>query len=298
MQLIGKTHFDFIGNRYKFFALSGLIMLGTLVSLAVKGVNYGIDFTGGTVLQLTFEKPLNLDALRSAVDKSGMEASLQSFKESNTFALRIKSEQALSAESMEKDLAGLREQLPDNAFTIDRKEFVGPSVGKHLYRQALWAVILSLAGIIVYVAFRFDNPVWGLCGVLAIAHDVLATCGLFSITGAEVDLVIVAALLTIAGYSINDTIVIFDRMRENIRLKRGAGLDVIINDSVNETMGRTLITNLTVGVVVLILFFFGGKTIHGFAMAMVFGAVVGTYSTIAVATPLVYEWAVAGRRKR
>jgi preprotein translocase subunit SecF len=291
MKLIPKTHFDFIGARYKFFALSGLIVGTSLLSLATRGINYGIDFTGGTMLQIAFEKPMALAELRAAAQRAGLqEASLQSFSGTNAFSMRLKAESVLSAETMEDDLSRLQEAVGQNKFRVDRKEYVGPSVGKHLFRQALWAIVLSLLGIVVYIAFRFENPIWGVAGVVALGHDVLATYGLFSITGSEVDLVIIAAILTIAGYSINDTIVIFDRMRENLRLKRGVGLETIINDSVNETLSRTIITNATVLAVVLILFLFGGKVIHNFAMAMVFGAVVGTYSTIAIATPFVYEW--------
>jgi len=298
IQLIPKTNLDFVGSRYRFFALSGLLLGASLLSLARRGINYGIDFTGGTVIQVAFEKPITLAELRSAVGQSRIgEASLQSFSGTNVFSIRIKAEEEMSAQTMERALASLQETVGGNRLRVDRKEYVGPAVSRHLFRQALWAIVLSLLGIIVYVAFRFENPVWGVAGVIALGHDVLATYGLFSVLQAEVDLVIVAALLTIAGYSINDTIVIFDRMRENLRLKRGASLEAIINDSLNETLSRTIITNATVLSVVLILFLFGGKVIHNFAMAMVFGALVGTYSTIAVATPFVYEWAlrISGR---
>lgn len=281
---------DWVGHRFKFFAFSGLLIGAAVVSLATRGINYGIDFTGGTVMQVSFEKPMTLAGLRAATEKAGIEASLQSFEGTNSFSLRLKGAEGLTAQGMEQDLAKLQAAVGDNKLRMDSKEFVGPSVGKHLFKQALWAIALSLLGIIVYVAFRFDNPVWGVAGVIAIGHDVLATYGLFSATQTEVDLVIVAALLTIAGYSINDTIVIFDRMRDNLRLKRGTNLKAIINDSLNETMSRTIITNATVFTVVSILYLFGGKAINGFSMAMVFGAIVGTYSTIAIATPLVYQW--------
>ncbi len=291
MELIPKTDFDFIGSRFKFFAFSGLLLAASAASLATKGINYGIDFTGGTMLQVAFERPITLAELRGAVEKTELkDASLQSFAGTSSFSLRLKSAEQQSAETLEKYASTLQAAVGANKFKVERQEYVGPAVGKHLFRQALWAIVLSLAAIVVYVAFRFDNPVWGLAGVLALGHDVLATYGLFSVTGAEVDLVIVAALMTIAGYSINDTIVIFDRMRENLRLKRGAPLGEIVNASINETLSRTIITNATVLVVVAILFLFGGKVIHNFAMAMVFGAVVGTYSTIAVAAPLVFEW--------
>ncbi|MBI4375591.1 MAG: protein translocase subunit SecF [Elusimicrobia bacterium] len=293
MQIISKTHFDFIGARYKLFAVSAALLAASVASLMTRGVNYGIDFTGGTVIQVTFLEAMPAGQLRSALDKTGLKgASIQSFGGENGYAIRVKAEAEMSAQALEDEIKALSAAVAPAQFKVDRKEFVGPAVGRDLFSKALWAIVLSLGGIIVYVAFRFSNPVWGLAGVLALGHDVLATYGLFSWTQAEVDLVIVAALLTIAGYSINDTIVIFDRMRENLRLMRGASMDEIINTSINETLSRTIITNATVLSVVLILFFFGGKVIHNFAMAMVFGAVVGTYSTIALAAPLVYEWAV------
>ena len=299
-QLFSQTpQIDWIGRRWTFFALSAILVGVSAISIAVKGFNYGIDFMGGTFVQVAYQKPTTLAELRSRLEKAGYpDAVPQSFSGTNAFGIRLKGAEQLDASAVEKFISDLQAAAPGEPITLERKEYVGPVVGRQLRHQAILAILGAMAAIIVYVAFRFANPVWGAAGVICIAHDVIVTAGLFSITGKEVDLVIVAAFLTIAGYSINDTIVIFDRMRENLRLKRGAGLDVIINDSVNETMGRTLITTLTVGVVVLILFFFGGKTIHGFAMAMVFGAVVGTYSTIAVATPLVYEWALVGRRKR
>ncbi|MBI5624853.1 MAG: protein translocase subunit SecF [Elusimicrobia bacterium] len=297
MQIIGKTAIDFVGNRWKLFLFSGILMGGSIVSLATKGLIFGIDFTGGTVVQVTFEKPMALGDLRKAVEESGIsDASLQSFPKTNTFSIRLKTGEDASAVDIERHVAGIRKALGDSKFRVDSQEFVGPAVGKHLFRQALWAIVLSLLGIIVYIAFRFENPIWGVAGVIAIGHDVLATVGLFSITGSEVDLLIVSALLTIAGYSINDTIVIFDRMRELMKLYRHDPLDTVINRAVNETLSRTIITNGTVFTVVSILFLFGGKVIHNFAMAMVFGACVGTYSTIAIASPMVFEWYNRTRR--
>ncbi|MBI4678472.1 MAG: protein translocase subunit SecF [Elusimicrobia bacterium] len=297
MQIIGKTSIDFVGNRWKLFAVSIFLVAASAVSLAKRGLVLGIDFTGGTVIQLAFEKAIALGDLRKAIEAAGEpDASLQSFPKTNAFSIRLKTSLEANAADIEKVLAGVQKEVGDNKFRVESQEYVGPAVGKHLYRQALWAIILSLLGIIVYIAFRFENPIWGVAGVIAIGHDVLATLGLFSITGCEVDLLIVSALLTIAGYSINDTIVIFDRMRELMKLYRHDPLDATINRAVNETLSRTIITNGTIFTVVLILFLLGGKVIHNFAMAMVFGAVVGTYSTIAIASPLVYEWYHRTRR--
>lgn len=293
LHLIPKTHIDFVGARWKFFIFSGALFLAGIGSLATRGVRYGIDFTGGTFIQLSFEKPITLAELRKAADAAGLgEAALQSYAGTNTFSLRVQSGSDSSAQVLEKYLGALQAAIPDDKFTVDRKEFVGPAVGKQLFRSALWAVILSLSSMILYLAFRFDNPIWGLSAVTALAHDVILTYALFSVVRAEVDLLVVTALLTIAGYSIHDTIIVFDRMREEMRLNRQAPLYDVINKSMNETLSRTIITSLLVFVVVLILFLFGGGVIHHFAMAMVFGVGFGTYSSVAVAAPLVYEWQI------
>ncbi|MBI5629422.1 MAG: protein translocase subunit SecF [Elusimicrobia bacterium] len=296
MHIFPKTHFDFLAWRRKFFFISALLLGGSIISLAVRGVKYGIDFTGGTVLQITFDKPLELSELRAAVEKAGLaDAALQHFSGTSTFVIRIQADPNQSAEKIEKQLAAIQAAVGEDKFRVDNKEFVGPAVGKHLFRQALWAIVLSLAGIIVYLAFRFANPMWGVAGIVALFHDVLATYGLFSVLGAEVDLLIISAILTIGGYSIHDTIIILDRMREKMRIMRKDPLNVVMNESINETLSRTVITSLTVLAVVIIVFFFGGKVIHHFAMAMVFGVIVGTYSSIAVAAPLVYEWSLHSR---
>jgi preprotein translocase SecF subunit len=165
-------------------------------------------------------------------------------------------------------------------------------VGKDLRQRTLSAILFSLLGIVCYVAYRFENPIWGLAGVLALFHDVIGVAGLFSFLGLQVDLLIVTALLTIAGYSISDTIVIFDRMREKMKTERGLPLDVLINSSMNETLARTIITVLTVQIVCLVLLFAGGPVLRDFALAMVVGNILGTYSSIGVAAPLVYEYQI------
>jgi len=299
MHLFPKTHFDFLKMRWTFFIFSGLLLGACLVSIFTRGVKYGIDFTGGTLVQVTYEKPIKPADVRAAIEKAGVHhEALQHFTDTNTFQIRIQADPNRSAELLEKELTDMQAATPDNHFRVDSKEYVGPSVGQHLFKQALLALVLSLAGIIIYLAFRFSNPVWGVAGIVALLHDVLATYGLFSLLGLEVDLLIISAILTIGGYSIHDTIVIFDRMREKSRHMHREPLYRIMNESMNETLSRTVITSLTVFVVVAILFFFGGATIHWFAFAMVFGCLVGTYSSIAVAVPLVYEWSERGKTKR
>lgn len=287
---------DWIGLRRVFFAVSGVVIAVCLGSIATKGFNYGIDFTGGTMVQVTYEKETTLAQVRAALEKAGYpEAQPQSFAGGRSFAVTLK-ETAPDASHIETFLEKFTAVHPENPFRVDKKDFVGPTVGRHLKRRAITAIVLALFAIIVYVAFRFQNPLWGAAGVLALAHDVIVTAGAFSILGREIDLVIVAAFLTIAGYSINDTIVIFDRMREKLRSSRGVPLAQVFNDSINEMQSRTVITNGMVFTVVLVLFLLGGKVIHDFALAMVIGAITGTWSTVAIAIPLAYE--LGADRKR
>lgn len=295
MILLKKTNIDFIAKRYIFFAISAIAIGAGLVSMATRGLNLGLDFTGGTLLQVAFANPVTTAQVRDAVGKAGLEASIQSFSGRNAYQVKVKGSQEKVNEIADKMLASFTANMPGNAFTEEKRDYVGPVVGRDLAKKALFAIILSFFGIIVYVAFRFSNPVWGAAGVLAIFHDVLVTAGAMSLTNREIDLVIVAALLTIAGYSINDTIVIFDRMRENLRNFPKMPLGELANTSVNETLSRTIITNLTVLVVVAIMFVFGGEVINNFAFAMLVGSISGTYSTIAIATPLVYQWEKKGK---
>ena len=292
---IKKTNINFVSRRGVFFAISGLAIAAGIVSLAVKGANMGLDFTGGTLVQVKFDEPITIAEVRKAVKASGTEVSIQTFTGRNAFALKVKGDQESVNEVADALVRGLEANVPDNSFIEEKRDYVGPVVGRDLSKKALFAIILSLFGIIIYVAFRFSNPVWGAAGVIALLHDVFITFGAMSITNREIDLVVVAALLTIAGYSINDTIVVFDRMRENINKFPKMRLGELINASVNETLSRTVITSITVLTVVLGLFIFGGTVINDFAFAMLVGTVCGTYSTIAISTSLVYQW--EGRRK-
>lgn len=299
MELWRATQIDFIGRRYLFFALSGALILAGVVSLTVKrGPKLGIDFTGGTLVQVVFQSPTPLADLRSQLAKQGWgQVEIQSFPQQEAFLLRTRGE-AGAVTTVAKALTDtLRQAFPTNPLTVERVEFVGPVIGQHLKRQAIWALLLSLGGIVVYVGFRFRSLLWGIAGVLALFHDVFATVGIFSLLNKEITITVIAALLTIAGYSINDTIVIYDRMREKTRLLRKVALRDLINQSVNETLSRTVITSLTVFLILLSLFFWGGEVIHDFSVALLFGVVVGSYSTIFVAGALVYEWQTRRARR-
>ncbi len=293
------SHIDFLGMRHKFFLVSALLIGASAASLAVYGVKYSIDFTGGMAIDVSFDKPVELKDLRAAAAKIGWaNAALQHYTGSNAFSIRVQSGAQASAEQVDQQLAALAAALPQAKMTIDNKSYVGPAVGRDLFRKALWAIVLSLLGIVVYVAFRFDDPIWGVAHIVALLHTLIATFGLFSFLGIEIDLLAISAMLTVGGYAIHDTIIVFDRMREKIRLvSNKASLYDIMNESMNETLSRTVITSMTVFVVVAILYFFGGQVIHYFALAMVFGTMVGTYSSVAVATPLVYEWSVRHQKR-
>ncbi|HRY30037.1 MAG TPA: protein translocase subunit SecF [Elusimicrobiota bacterium] len=291
MEFFKTPNFDYISKRRIFFGLSGVLAVATVLSLVIKGPNFSIDFTGGTLIQGFFKNPEPLEKVRAALDGAQLGgAELQSVPFHNAVIIRYKSGELGKEQMASQVTQALAKAFPDNPFEIERVEFVGPVVGQHLVKQAFYAILFSLLGIVIYVAFRFKNWIWGFSGVFALAHDVFLTVGFMSITGREMSLTAIAALLTLAGYSINDTIVIFDRIRENLRARRKEPLDVLINRSCNETLSRTIITSLTVFMVLLSLLFFGGEVIRDFAAALTFGVVVGSYSTIFIATPMVYLW--------
>ncbi|MBU0952230.1 MAG: protein translocase subunit SecF [Elusimicrobia bacterium] len=301
MRLLNSTNIDFIGKRYICFGISTALILITIISILLHhGLNLGIDFSGGLLVEVKFNAPFQIEAVRKALNDSGISSfELQSFPNKNMVNIRVKDSQAASAESISSQIKdGLSKSDATKDFIVERVEFVGPSVSEHLSKQAIWAILLSFVGIIVYVAFRFKSPIWGIAGVLALIHDVVITIGMFSVFDREITLTVVAALLTLAGYSINDTIVIYDRIRENISLLRKESLGNILNVSVNQTLSRTIITSLTVEMVLLTLFFFGGDVIHDFSLALLFGCIIGTYSTVFVASPLVYEWTMYKNSKR
>ncbi|MGQ0644625.1 MAG: protein translocase subunit SecF [Elusimicrobiota bacterium] len=286
---------DFMKRRKLFYGVSGAMVLGTLVFLAVKGPPLSIDFTGGALVEGRFQQRAELEDVRQALSDAGLQVEIQTEPARNAVIIRTGS--GAKDEAATRITDALNKAFPSNSFTLERAEFVGPVVGRHLVRQSLLAVVFSLLGIILYVAFRFKNWIWGATGVLALFHDVVITTGFLAVTGREMSVTVIAALLTLAGYSINDTIVIFDRIRENIRLRRKEPLDVLINRSLNETLSRTMITSLMVLLVLLALVFFGGEVLRDFSAALTFGVIIGSYSTWFVATPMVYDWQMRRARR-
>jgi len=294
MELFQKPNIDFIGLRWIPIGVSAVVVAGGLAAIAIKGFNYSIEFTGGALLQVSFPAgaKVDVDALRRTLDAAKQPAEIQSVEAARpTFILREKGteDEAVVTAFADQTMGILEKAFPDAKPSLDRKDVIGPVVGKDLRQRTIWAIFWSLLAIICYVAYQFENPIWGIAGVIALFHDVIGVAGIFSLLGLQVDLLIVTALLTIAGYSISDTIVIFDRMREKLRTERGLPLDVLINSSMNETLSRTVITVLLVQIVCVVLFFFGGPVLRDFAFAMVIGNIFGTYSSIGVAAPLVYE---------
>ncbi len=290
MELIRPgTQFDFIGKRKIFFGVSLAVILVGLASLVVHGgPRYGIDFAGGTLIQVKFHKPVDTQEIRAALrDVVEGQAVVQSFGEADEYIIQLQqSSEALEGLSKRvRDALGAR--LGDDGVEIRRVEMVGPKVGKDLRQKGLTALLFALGAILLYIWWRFELR-FGLGAVAALFHDVLITVGAFSLFNKQFDLTTVAALLTIIGYSLNDTIVVYDRIRENMKKTGGRGdLAAIVNRSINETLSRTVLTSGTTLLVVVALFALGGGVIHDFAYAMLVGIVVGTYSSIYIASPVV-----------
>lgn len=299
-----KTNIDFIGKKNYALAFSSILILITIFSLIMhKGPRYGVDFSGGISVRVKFSQPVTAAEIKSGIQTLNLSnCTVQEFIEKGQHEFQIQSsKENLDIENIQALLRqALANKFGEGRFEIRKVETVGPKVGKDLREKALWAVIISWGMMLIYVAFRFKHLSFGVGGIVALAHDVLITVGAFSITNREIDLTIVAALLTIVGFSINDTIVIYDRVRENRRKSPSASLPEVINQSINETLSRTIITTGTVLLAVLALLLFGGGVIHNFAFAMLVGCISGTYSTLYVASPVVILWEekFKGKKKR
>ena len=279
------THIDFIGRRTVAYAVSATIVLLSIGAYLVNGLNYGIDFKGGILIEVRTPGPANLDELRGRLAGLGLgEVALQEFGTETDVLIRIE-RQAGGEEAQQAAVEKVKEALADTVRNYRRTEFVGPKVGGELIEAGIIAVVLSLLGIMAYVWFRFEWQ-FSVAAIVALTHDVIATIGLFSILGLEFNLSSVAAVLTIAGYSINDTVVVFDRIRENLRRYKTMDLRELIDLSVNQTLSRTVLTSGTTLVTALALMIFGGPVLSGFATAFVFGILIGTYSSIFVASAL------------
>jgi len=293
MQIINvQLNIDYMGKRYLTGSISLLLMLLSIWSLSVRGLEFGIDFTGGTLIEVGYPEAVTLEDVRQALaDGNFPQAQAQHFGASTDLLIRLAPEPGTeSAQLSENAMQALRAQNP--AVEMRRVEFVGPQIGEELTEQGGLAMIYALIGILIYIIVRFQ---WRFApgAVIALVHDVLITLGFFSFFRIDFDLTVLAALLAVIGYSLNDTIVVFDRIRENFRrMRKGTPYD-IINASINQTMSRTIMTGVTTLLVLVALYVFGGETIHGFSLALILGIVVGTYSSIFVASSVALELGVS-----
>lgn len=291
MEIFKKiTHVNFVGSMKLYFTLSIIAIISSIASVAWHGgLNLGIDFAGGTLVQVKFQQTTSTEGLRKALDTIKLGGSIIQQFSPEEFVIR-------TAEST-SDLKGLSDHIEEaladsygkGSFDVRRVEVVGPKVGKDLTQKAILAVVFSWIAMLLYIAWRFEFR-YGVGGIIALIHDVIICIGALSIFNKEFSLTIVAALLTIIGYSINDTIVVCDRIRENVRKGGKKDLGEIINVSINETLSRTILASLTVFIVVIVLFFLGGEVLHDFAFVMLVGVFIGTYSSIFIATPVVLVW--------
>ncbi len=295
MRIFQKTHFNFIHNRKIAYGFSIILLLAGMVSLVVKGLNYGIDFRGGSEVVIRFDKNIDVGEIRSVLDAAGVSGTLKQYGMDRSFLFSTVF-QGDTGQLKSLVSNALNARIPGNHHEIVRIDAVGPSIASDLKWSAVKALIASLLAILLYVGFRFEIK-FATAGVVAIFHDILTVLGLFSILGGlfpfmplEMDQSIIAAFLTIAGYSITDTVVVYDRIRERIRGQKPSEYERIFNESMNQTLSRTIITSGTVLLSVLVLFIFAGPAIRGFAFAVFSGILIGTYSSIFVAAPLVYDW--------
>lgn len=281
-----NTTFNFM-RWSKFAFIFSLLMVGaSLFTLSTKWLNWGLDFTGGTLIEVGFEQPANLDQIRGALKaKEFGDATVQNFGSSREVMVRLRPRENMNGEKLSNEILSAIQEGTGEKVEMRRIEFVGPNVGDELTEAGGLAILVSLICILIYVSIRFE---WRLAAgaVFSLIHDVIITLGVFSLLQIEVDLTIVAALLTVVGYSLNDTIVVFDRIRENFRKERNSESVDVMNNSITQTLSRTLITSGTTLFVVIALFVQGGAMIHGFALALLLGITVGTYSSIYVASAL------------
>lgn len=298
-RLVKGTSIDFIGQRKKAYTISAiLLVLGIVGFFAILfgQANLGIDFAGGTMVQGWFAEPnVQIGELRDALSGAGFEGAyiteLLGREHENTFLIRVKvSSEGGDKTVTEQILDAIETSFPANTFNLDSVHEVGASIGRQLERTAIWMVMLAIGGILVYIWIRFDFR-FGVAATVATFHDVLAVLGIFFILNKEISLLVVVALLTLAGYSLTDSVVVFDRIRENLKTFRRKGDFVAtINSSVNEVLGRTLMTSLTTLSVVLVLFILGGEVLRDFSLALLLGVLIGTYSSVFVASPIIVEW--------
>lgn len=293
IEIVGKTNIDFMGKRRLAAVCSGVfIFLGllTLVQIGRGAANLGIDFAGGTAVQLKFDQPIRIEEARTALESNGLEeAELQEFVRGNKLLIRVKAATTIEEKIADRVVAIFSQEFPQNQFVVDSSTEIGPTIGKKLQQDALLAILISFTGIILYIAARFEFR-FGLAAAIATFHDVLAVLGIFYVLDKEITLLVVTGLLTLAGYSLTDTVVVFDRIRENLRTRRRDPIEKVINNGINQVLSRTIITTLTIVLVLIPLTVAGGEVLHDFSLALLLGVIIGTYSSVFVASPLLLIW--------
>ena len=284
MNLIGKKNFDFVKNRRIAYIISAIIILVGLISIIFQGFNFGIDFAGGTLLQIRFDKPVTTAEVRNVLGEFNLSQSTIQKLSDNEFVIRIGK---IDSEQRIEIMTAFKEKLTN--LEVLRVETVGPVIGENLKKLAFYALLFAFIGIIIYITVRFEFK-FSIVSILALLHDCLIVLGIFSLLQKEITISIIAAVMTIIGYSINNTIVILDRLRENIKFKTREPFEDLINMSINQSLSRTINTALTTIIPILTLYFFGGNILSDFALALFMGMVAGTYSSIFIASPLLLEW--------
>lgn len=293
-----------MGKRRTWYKISITVIAVGLVAIAFKGISLGIDFLGGTELIVRFEQPVTIANIRTALGTVGLgQSEIKTFGSDQDILIRT-AEQAEGTAVTDRISSSITTAFPDNPFTILKEDKIGPRIGKELRRDAVYAIIATLIAIMIYIGFRFKF-VYGLMSVVALFHDVLVTLGVIVLldgispmVNLEVTQNVVAAFLTLIGYSINDTVIVFDRIRENLKIYRSEDLSTIMNRSINQTLSRTIITSGTVALVLIILLLFGGEVNRGFAFTFLIGTISGTYSSIYIASALVLDWSIRKTGKK
>ncbi len=304
MRILQGTKINFMGTRKIWYSVSGAVIIAGIIGAFIRGISFGVDFLGGTEVLVRFEIPPAISEIRDAVQSAGYASSeIKSFGSPNDILIRTP-EQSQGTTTLDVIRQKLTAQFPNNPFQVLKEDKIGPKIGAELRTNAVYAIFSAMFIIMIYIGFRF-HFIYGLAGVVALFHDVIATFGVIVLLNGlspylnlEIDQNIMAAFLTIVGFSINDTVVVFDRIRENLKIHKSEDLSTIMNRSVNETLSRTIITNGTVFLVLLVLVIFGGEVNRGFAFTFFIGTILGTYSSIYVASALVLDFSQRQAKKK
>jgi preprotein translocase subunit SecF len=298
VELFSNVHIDWLGKKWYFlgfsliFSVAGVISMGMHWAKTGSPVPLGVDFKGGTQVQVQFQNPPDVNAIRQATDAAGIkDAKIVQFDDASKHEMLISlpTPSDASLDTGRKEIVDALQAHYNNPIVSTSVQVVGPTVGKQLEKQAALATLYSLIGMLIYLWFRFEL-IYGVAAVVAVFHDTLITLGFFALTDQELSLTVIAAILTLVGYSMNDTIVVFDRIRENLRISRREPLSVVVNRSINQTLSRTVLTSGLTFLTVMALFAFGGQVLRGFSFALVVGILIGTYSSIAVAAPMLVAY--------